>query len=76
MARKAIPRAAIDLLVGRYSCGESVATVRAYVETRCAAQAWATPARVKACGDYAAKVHASNQKMYCDVVRGRIGRGR
>ena len=70
--RKQIPTVAIDMLVGNMHCSTPVAEVRAAIEKRCKKQPWATPARVKACGDYAVKSHERNVKLYCAVMRGRF----
>lgn len=75
MARSQVPRAAIDWVVGNESCGTSIAEVRGKIEARARKQG-RTPAQVRAWGAYAAKVHARNVKLYCDVQSGRIGRGR
>lgn len=68
-----VPQAEIRWLVGRYHVGTSDADIEWDIRRRAKGPRW-TPAMVKKTVAYALKVHHENQKMYNDVMSGRIGR--
>jgi hypothetical protein len=70
-----IPKVQIEYIVGNIHVGEPDEVVRKNIEDR-ARKAGATDKLVKACGDYAVKVHQRNRNLYNDVMGGRIGSGR
>lgn len=68
---KMIPKAAIDFLVGRYHVGTSDQEIAEDIKKRGQKNKWPAGA-VTAAAKYAIKRHHANQKMYGDVMGGRI----
>lgn len=69
--RKQIPKGQIEWLVGNMHVGVPDDEVRADIEAR-ARKAGASASFAKACGNYAVTVHHRNQKLYNDVMGGRL----
>jgi len=66
-----VPKVQIEMIVGNLHVGTPDSDVRAGVETR-ARKAGANEKLIKACGDYAVKVHHKNRELYKQVMSGRF----